>query len=86
MQNIAIYLEKFKTLGLKERESKDLVIDVVKNICGFTLSPKQIVSKDGEITCNVTGSQKAVLFLYKSKVIEEIKKMLDDPKEFQKIS
>lgn len=76
MQNISLYLEKFKSLGLKDKQSKDLVIEVIKDVCGVSLTSKQVVSKGSEFVCNVTGSQKAVLFLNKEKVIEEVQKRL----------
>lgn len=86
MQNIALYLERFKSLGIKEEEYRKRVQQAAFTVCGVTIDDKKIAYKNGVVTINVSGPAKTLIFLHKEKIEAEVKKMLDNPKEISNIS
>lgn len=78
MENISLYLEKFKSLGLKEKKYKEIVVQAIKNVCGSKINEKDVSHNDGEVVIKVSGPKKAAIFLYKEKIIKEIKKLSEE--------
>lgn len=77
MQNISIYLEKFKDLGLKESQTKDMVVEVAKDVANINISREDVQYKDGEVSIQTSGTAKASIFLNKEKILRGLKKRLD---------
>ena len=70
MQQIEIYLQKFKDFGLKEELFKEKIINVVKEEVGIDLKKEEIDVKDGNIRINISGPAKTEVFI-KRKIIQE---------------
>lgn len=80
MNQISVYLSKFKNLGLEENLIKNQVLEVFNNKFSFDLKREQVEYKNGNLKINISGPQKTEIVLKK----EEIVKVLN--KEFEKIN
>ena len=76
MENISIYLQKFKNFGAGDRAVKEKVIAVIKKLTGEELDSKLINLKDGEIRINVSGPMKSELYILKKQIEKELEKKL----------
>jgi hypothetical protein len=77
MEQITLYLEKFKRFGFKNQILKEVVMSVVKDELGLILERGDIDLKDGVVRIKVSGAAKSELFIKKEliqkKVLEQIK-------------
>lgn len=77
MEQISLYLEKFKNLEVKGDKLKQSVIDVLKEEVGVELNKKDIlILKNGTIKILKIGPEKSVVFLNKKKIEEKIEKQI----------
>lgn len=85
MENISIYLEKFKSLGFKERELKDVVIKVFKDKINVDLKRENIDLNNELMRINISGVEKSEFFIYKDLIQKEIIKRVGDNRDFKDI-
>jgi len=76
MDQISLYLEKFKTIGSKREKVFKIVHDAVKSETGIELT-KEEVRVDNSIKISKSGSEKAEIFLNKKKIEERISRDLE---------
>lgn len=76
MDQISIYLEKFKNYGFKEIQQKELVIETIEELFDVKLERKNIKINNGEILISISGPLKSEIFIQKSKLIESIQNKL----------
>jgi hypothetical protein len=79
MNNISILLEKYLSLGLKEKNIKQAISKSIEDNCGFTVDNKKIKIQNKTLKVEVFGSEKSEIFINKEKIQkqfkEEIKKL-----------
>lgn len=80
MERIALFLEKFKSLGLETSVAKKLFIDEVKATLHFDLDSKDVVLKDGTIFVKSHPVLKSELFIKKNLFLERLSKTLGPTK------
>ena len=68
MENISIYLEKFKSIGFKERELKDVVIGVFKDKINIDLERGDIDLRNELMRINISGAGKSEFFINKDPI------------------
>ena len=72
MFNIAVYLNKFKNLGLGERLLKEAIKTSVKEVLNFDLDAKNILLKNGEVTFKLTPAMKNAIFIKKAAILKKM--------------
>lgn len=85
MENISIYLEKFKSLGFKERELKDVVIKVFKEKINVDIERVDIDFNNELMRINISGVEKSEFFINKELIQKEIIKRVGNNKDFKDI-
>lgn len=68
MQSIEVYLKKFEHFGLKERELSKNVRQAIVDVCGVTVSEKEVSIRDGVLRVHVTGAAKAEVFMHRKEI------------------
>lgn len=68
MQQISFYLKKFENLGLREKNIKKDVIEIVKNKSGVELEEDDIKLVADQIKIEKTGVEKTEIFINKSAI------------------
>jgi len=72
MFNIALFLNKFKNLGLGERLLKEAIKTSVKEVLNFDLDVKNILLKNGEVTFKVSPAIKNTIFIKKALILKRM--------------
>lgn len=85
MENISIYLEKFKNYGFDKLRIKEVVISVFKDNLNVELSRKDIDFNGENIRINLSGSGRSEFFINKKYIQNEIIKRLGSDKDFKDI-
>lgn len=85
MENISIYLEKFKSVGFKQREMKDIVIGVLKDKINIVLEREDIDLNNELMRVNISGVEKSEFFINKNSIQKEIIKRIGNDKDFKDI-
>ena len=80
MEQIAFYLEKFKTIGADSIIVKRVFIESVQKVFGITLTTSDVVIKDGVVRLSAHPALKSELFLKKTLLLQEISKILGTAK------
>lgn len=73
MFNISDYLEKFKNLGNDEKELKERVVFVIKEVVGIEIKTQNIKIKNGELSLSVSPGVKNAIFIKKELILKKIK-------------
>ena len=74
LSSIKVFLEKYrKKLSVAEASRSEL-LQIILKISGVSLSEKEIVLKRGRIILHSDSITKNQIFIFKEKIIEEIKK------------
>ncbi len=76
MFNIALYLDKFKNLGHKERDLKEALVLAVKKIINIDINIKNISLNQGEIIIKESSNIKNSIYIKKKYILEEIEHIL----------
>jgi len=76
MFNIAIYLEKFRNLSLKDERVKEEICLAIKKICNFEIAKEKISFKKGIINLSLLPIEKNEIFIKKDRLLLELKKRL----------
>lgn len=70
-----------KLTGIKDpKEDKDVVVGVIKDVCGAVLDVKSIDFSNDSLKLNVSGVEKNTVFMYQQKILELLKVRLPDRK------
>jgi hypothetical protein len=78
MQDISFYLKKFENLGLKEKNIKKSLIDIVKKESGVELEDDDIKLVSDQIKINKTGPEKTEIFIHKPAIEKAINEFLNN--------
>ncbi|TAK57110.1 hypothetical protein EPO17_02850 [Patescibacteria group bacterium] len=70
MYNIASFLEKFKHVGLKERQAREVVAKIVSEECGITLGIESVQYKNAVATLKIPLSSKSQIYIKKSQILK----------------
>ncbi|MBI2474464.1 MAG: hypothetical protein HYV68_02065 [Candidatus Taylorbacteria bacterium] len=72
MKPLSDFLAKYKTLGLGERLSREVFVEVVNDVLGQKmLRSEDVVIKDGAAHLTVPGPVKSEIMLNKAKILEK---------------
>ena len=74
LSNIQQFLEVYRKRLFKAEDERNTIINSIKNISGVTLLESQIIIKKGILSIHADSITRNQLFLYKTKIIEELKK------------
>lgn len=74
MFNINDYLDKFKNLGLSNKENKKIVLTTIFDLLRINLDEESLKIKDGVIIFRVNSVIKNSIYIKKSLLIDELKK------------
>jgi hypothetical protein len=77
MNQISLYLSKYKHLGLEEKLVKEKVLEVLNNEFNFEVESNQISFRNSNLRINITGPQKTEIVLNKEKITEALNKELE---------
>lgn len=78
MQQIEIYLEKFKDFGLKDKLFKKDIIEIIKEETGVELEEEDLnIQQSGIIRINVSGASKSEIFINKKKIQDRMERILE---------
>lgn len=69
MENISSYLNKFKTVGVKEMEAKEKIIHLMEKSFKINLSKKDVIFKNGIATLKVAPIIKNEILVKKTKLL-----------------
>jgi len=73
MNGISLYLEKFKTIGLKEEVFSEKVFGILCDLFGKdSLNKKDVTLKNGVIHINVSGPLRSEIYIHKKLLLEKI--------------
>ena len=78
MELISLYFSKYQNLGVESRKTKQILIDILKEITKVEIEAKQIKIEKNEIKINVTGAAKSQILINKVKINKEFLKRLDN--------
>ncbi len=73
MFNIKDYLDKFKDLGLSNKENKEIVLATVYSLLKLKLSSDSLEIKDGVIIFKVNSIIKNSIYIKKTILMKELK-------------
>ena len=68
MFNIAFYLEKYSSIGLKEKNIKNFLIEAIREGSGVEITSEKIKITPNLISLNISGAGKAEVFMNKEKI------------------
>lgn len=86
MENITLYLDKFKNYGFQEIQQKEFIVEAVKELFNSEIDRSRIKIINGEVTINATGPLKAEIFIQKDKLRELIEnKLVGSKKRIQSV-
>ena len=77
MQQISIFLDKYKKFGFKNQIIKEVLIEIIKKRFNTELERGDIDVKNGEVRINVSGPIKSEIFIYKDSIKEDLNRLLD---------
>lgn len=77
MQQISIFLDKYKRFGFKDQIVKETLITIIKEKFGDELKREDIDIKDGNLNIKVSGPLKSEIFLNKELIREELNTRLE---------
>ncbi|MDA8611250.1 hypothetical protein N9L18_00065 [Candidatus Pacebacteria bacterium] len=77
MQQIEIYLEKFKDFGLKDKLFKQEISKIIKEEVNVDLKEEDVSMINGTIRINVSGSAKSEIFIKKKSIQNKLEKRFD---------
>jgi hypothetical protein len=77
MQQIEIYLQKFKDFGLKEKILKEKVCKIIKEETKVFIKEEDIDLKNGVLRINISGAGKSEIFIKRNKIKERLESNLD---------
>lgn len=70
-----------KLTGIKDpKEDKDVVVNIIKSVCGVGLDVKNIDFYNDSLKLNVSGVEKNTIFMYQQKILELLKERIADRK------
>lgn len=72
MEQISIYLDKFKNYGFQDLQLKKIVEETIFEMFGVSLGTKKIKINNGEISVKISGPLKSEIFIRKGKLIEKL--------------
>ncbi len=68
MFNIANFLQKYASIGLKEENIKKCLIEAISESCNVVVSKEKIKFSNKTILINVSGAEKAEIFMNRGKI------------------
>lgn len=68
MFNIASFLQKYASIGLKEESIKKFLIESIKDACGVDVTKEKIRFSNEVVSINVSGAEKTEIFMSKEKI------------------
>lgn len=77
MEQISLYLEKYKRFGFKTQIVKETLIAIIKKKFGVELTKDDIDVKNGEVRINISGPLKSEIFINKDSIKEELNNSLE---------
>jgi hypothetical protein len=77
MNQISLYLAKFKHLRLESDLVRETVASAIKDELGAVLDKEKINFRDGNLTISVTGPLKTEIVLKKDLILKRINKDLE---------
>lgn len=78
MELISLYFSKYQNLGIESRTTKNILIDILKDVCKVEIDLKQIKIEKNDIKINVTGAAKSQILINKVKINKEFLKRLEN--------
>jgi hypothetical protein len=78
MELISLYFSKYQNLGIESRTTKNILIDILKDVCKIEIDLKQIKIEKNDIKISVTGSAKSQILINKIKINKEFQKRLEN--------
>ncbi len=72
MQQISLYLEAFKSIGLEGELFKEVVAEAVKKYTGIILEKKNVTVKDNTIYLSISPGGKSEVFMKRDKISEYV--------------
>lgn len=77
MEQIALFLEKYKRFGFKNQIVKETLIEIIKQKFGVKIDRGDIDVKEGNVIIKVTGALKSEIFLNKYSIHKELNELLE---------
>lgn len=74
MKELSLFLNKFKSVFLRETEKRIFISEIIKKIIGYDVGIKDIEIKDGIVKIKSSSILKNQIFIKKIKLISEISK------------
>ena len=78
MQGLSFYLNKYKDIGLKERQIEESLIKSIKDICNIEISKENIKISQNSINLNIKGIEKNEIFISKNEIQEKFQESLNE--------
>jgi hypothetical protein len=70
-----------KLTGIRDpKENKDIVIKVLKDVCGIEVSPKNIDFSGDSLKLNISGPEKNSIFMSQQKILTLLQEKITDRK------
>lgn len=70
-----------KLTGIKDpKENKDIVIKIMKDVCGIEISPKNIDFSGESLKLNISGPEKNAIFMSQQKILALLQERITDRK------
>ena len=78
MELISLYFSKYQNLGLESKKTKEILINILKEIAKVEVEAKQIKIEKNEIKISVTGGAKSQILIYQTKINKEFLKQIEE--------
>ncbi len=70
-----------KLTGIRDpKENKDIIISVIKSVCGIEISPKNIDFSGESLKLNISGPEKNSIFMFQQKILSLLQEKITDRK------
>lgn len=68
MFNIALFLQKYSSIGLKEETIKKFLIETIKEVAGVEIVKEKIKFGKDSVSLSVSGAEKTEIFMGRDKI------------------
>ncbi len=70
-----------KLTGIRDpKENKDIVIKILKDVCGIDINPKKIDFSNDTLKLNISGPEKNAIFMSQQKILALLQERITDRK------
>jgi len=78
MKGLSFYLDKYKDIGLKERQIEESLVKSIKDICNIEINKEDVKIRQNSINLNIKGIEKNEIFILKNEIEDKFQEYLNE--------